>query len=357
MTTSEYTPDHELSRPSTASGAGRRSGAPLLSVSHLQVDFRRGLRWTPAVIDVSFELGAGTTLGLIGESGSGKSVTARAIMGLHPPKRTRIAGSIRFEGTELLGASERSWRARRGRDVAMVFQDPSRVLDPTMTIGHQVREALTTHLQLDRATARQRVIELLQLVRIPSASARVSDYPHQLSGGMRQRVMIAIALACNPKLLIADEATTAVDVTTQAQLMELLVSLQEELGMSILLISHDMGLAANFTDRTAVMYAGSIVEQAATDVLFASLKSPYTRALFDSVPSIERPPHAQLPAVPGGAPDLGSARTCCAFSPRCPRANERCRVERPMLEGDEGGHRWACFFPLGDAEEANRGSL
>jgi len=316
----------------------------LLDVNDLRVRFNGGGRVVRAVNGVSFSVAPGETLAVIGESGSGKTVTSRAVMGLLPPT-AQVSGSVRFEGRELVGCSEKELRQVRGRLISMVFQDPARSLNPTMRIGAQIREAVRVHEKITRQQGRDRAIELLRMVRLPSPETRYVEYPHQLSGGMRQRVMIAIALACRPKLLIADEATTALDVTTQAQIMEMLLELQQEMGMALLLISHDMGLAASYTSEVAVMYAGRIVEGAATEELFERVRMPYTKVLLDAIPRIDRPSHSLLPVVPGRPPDLSDLADNCAFNPRCPRVTERCRVERPALEEHEPGHRYACFHP------------
>ena len=319
----------------------------LLEVTNLTVRFRQRGRDVPAVNGVSFTAWPGRTLAIVGESGSGKTVSCRAVMGLLPPSAV-VTGSARFAGTELIGLAEHDLRRHRGADLAMVFQDPARSLNPTMRVGTQVSEAVRSHLPLDRRAARERAIELMGLVRIPLPRRRFADYPHQFSGGMRQRLMIAIALACHPKLLIADEATTSLDVTTQAQIMELLLDLQAELGMALILISHDLGLAASYTDEIIVMYAGGIVEQATTRQLFASVRMPYTKALLEAVPRLERPPHSPLPVIGGRPPDTGALLPGCPFAPRCPSAADRCRREAPPLLEQEPGHRWACWFPCGN---------
>jgi oligopeptide/dipeptide ABC transporter ATP-binding protein len=267
-------------------------------------------------------------------------------MGLLPPTAT-VSGSIRFEGKELVGLSDRQMRRLRGAGIAMVFQDPTRSLNPTMRVGAQVTEAVRTHLDLDRGAARRRAVELLTLVRLPAPEQRYHEYPHQLSGGMRQRVVVAIALASNPKLLIADEATTALDVTTQAQIMELLRDLQRQFGMALIMISHDLGLAASFADEVVVMYAGRAVEQAPTHKLFAHVRMPYTKALLEAIPRVERPPHARLPVVPGRPPDLAALPPGCPFEPRCPNRQDLCRESDPPFSEGEPGHRWACWFPCG----------
>jgi oligopeptide/dipeptide ABC transporter ATP-binding protein len=320
----------------------------LLALSDLRVDFRTAGGHVRAVDRLTYSIATGRTLALIGESGSGKTVSSRAVMGLLPPNAT-VSGSIRFEDQEIVGLSDKQMRRLRGAGIAMVFQDPSRSLNPTMRVGAQVAEAVRTHLDLDRAAARPRAIELLSLVRLPAPEQRYHEYPHQLSGGMRQRVVIAIALASNPKLLIADEATTALDVTTQAQIMELLRDLQRELGMALIMISHDLGLAASFADEVVVMYAGRAVEQAPTHALFARVRMPYTKALLEAIPRVERPPHSRLPVVPGRPPDLAALPPGCPFEPRCPNRQGLCRESDPPFAEGEPGHRWACWFPCGSA--------
>jgi oligopeptide/dipeptide ABC transporter ATP-binding protein len=328
---------------------------PLLELRDVRVAFDQGGRHVVAVDGLSYAVAPGRTLALIGESGSGKTVSSRAVVGLLPPTAT-VSGSIRFEGQELLGLSERQIRRHRGASVAMVFQDPARSLNPTMRIGAQVSEAIRAHQRkLDRAAAKDRAVELLRLVRLPAAEHRFVEYPHQLSGGMRQRVAIAIALAANPKLLIADEATTALDVTTQAQIMELLRDLQRQFGMAIVMISHDLGLAASFADEVVVMYAGRAVEQAPTRTLFANVRMPYTKALLEAIPRVERPPHAELPVVPGRPPDLAALPPGCPFAPRCPNVQELCRESAPPFAEGEPGHRWACWHPCSPDDAAGRG--
>jgi oligopeptide/dipeptide ABC transporter ATP-binding protein len=326
------------------------AGSPLLEVRDLHVRFRQRRREVFAVNGISYSVPTGRTLAIVGESGSGKTVACRAIMGLLPGT-AHVSGSVRFEGTQLLGLDEPAMRAHRGPDVAMVFQDPARSLNPTMRIGKQITEAIRLHLPLNRDDARDRAIELLKLVRIPLPARRFVEYPHQLSGGMRQRVMIAIALACHPKLLIADEATTSLDVTTQAQIMELLLELQQELGMGLMLISHDLGLAASYSDEVVVMYAGRIVEHAPTGQLFAHVRMPYTKVLLEAVPRLDRPAHSALPVVSGRPPDGTSLPKGCAFAPRCPSARERCETQAPPLEEQEPNHRWACWYPCEDGDQ------
>ena len=318
---------------------------PLLEVEDLKVTFPDRGRQVRAVDGVSYVVYPGQTLAIVGESGSGKTVSCRAVMGLLPPAAV-ITGSARFAGIQLIGLTDDQLRAHRGADVAMVFQDPSRSLNPTMRIGSQIAEAVRAHRSAGKAQAREQAVALLRLVHMPLPERRCTEYPHQLSGGMRQRVMIAIALACRPKLLIADEATTALDVTTQAQIMELLLELQAELGMALMLISHDLGLAASYADEVIVMYAGQIVEQAPATRLFSRVRMPYTQALLEAIPRLERPAHSPLPVVGGRPPDLSALPAGCSFAPRCPRAADDCRAAAPPLTEHEPGHRWACWHPV-----------
>jgi oligopeptide/dipeptide ABC transporter ATP-binding protein len=318
----------------------------LLDVEDLRVTFSGRGRPVRAVDGVSYSVYPGQTLAIVGESGSGKTVSCRAVMGLLPPAAV-ITGSARLGGAQLIGLSDEQLRRHRGADVAMVFQDPTRSLNPTMRIGSQIAEAVRTHRPVGKQQSREQAVELLRLVRIPLPERRFDEYPHQLSGGMRQRVMIAIALACRPRLLIADEATTALDVTTQAQIMELLLDLQAELGMALMLISHDLGLAASYADEVIVMYAGRIVEQAPAPRLFSGVRMPYTEALLEAIPRLERPPHTPLPVIGGRPPDLSALPAGCSFAPRCRRAADDCRAAEPPLAEHEPGHRWACWHPVG----------
>jgi oligopeptide/dipeptide ABC transporter ATP-binding protein len=320
--------------------------APLLQMTDLRVDFRQGQRVVRAVDGLSYRIAPARTMALIGESGSGKTVSSRAIIGLLPAT-ARVTGSISFQGQELVGLSERKLRRYRGCEIAMVFQDPSRSLNPTIRIGPQIVEAIQLHSSMPDAAAMDRAVELMELVRLPAARERFQQYPHQLSGGMRQRVMIAIALAADPKLLIADEATTALDVTTQAQIMELLRDLQQRLGMALIMISHDLGLAASFADEVLVMYAGRGVERAPTRKLFAHVRMPYTRALLDAIPRLESTPHSPLAAVPGQPPDLAEQQVGCPFAPRCPDVTDKCRHDTPPFDEQEPEHMWACWHPCG----------
>jgi oligopeptide/dipeptide ABC transporter ATP-binding protein len=326
----------------------------LLEVEDLRVAFAAGGREVRAVDGVSYQVDPGKTLAIIGESGSGKTVGCRAIMGLLPDN-TAVSGSARLRGSELIGLSDAELRKHRGQDMAMVFQDPARSLNPTMKIGSQITEAIRAHRKVDRKQARAQAVELLRLVRIPAPERRFSEYPHQLSGGMRQRVMIAIALACRPKLLIADEATTALDVTTQAQIMELLLELQAELDMALILISHDLGLAASYADEVVVMYAGKIVEQAQAKRLFGTggtVRMRYTRALLDAIPHLDRTAHTELPVVTGRPPDPTALPVGCSFAPRCPSAADDCLAKSPVLAEHAPGHSWACWHPCEKGTEA-----
>jgi oligopeptide/dipeptide ABC transporter ATP-binding protein len=319
----------------------------LLEVEDLRVAFAAGGREVRAVDGVSYRVEEGRTLAIIGESGSGKTVGCRAIMGLLPAGAA-ISGSARLRGSELIGLSDAQLRKHRGSDMAMVFQDPARSLNPTMRIGRQITEAIRTHRAVSKSEAHAQAVDLLRLVRIPAAERRFHEYPHQLSGGMRQRVMIAIALACRPRLLIADEATTALDVTTQAQVMELLLELQQELKMALVMISHDLGLAASYADDVVVMYAGKIVEQAPARQLFGkggTVKMRYTRALLDAIPHLERAAHTELPVVSGRPPDPTALPPGCSFAPRCPGAADDCAAKAPALTEHVPGHSWACWHP------------
>ena len=337
-------PSAERDEPAPpGSGPG---GAPLLQVSDLRVRFRSRGGVVNAVQGISFTVEPGQTLAIIGESGSGKTVSAYALMGLLP-RTAQVSGSIRFRGVEIVELGEKALQDHRGRNVAMVFQNPERSLNPTMQIGAQITEAVRRHLPLGRRQAVGRAVELLRLVRIPAPERRCHEYPHQLSGGMRQRVVIAIALACEPQLLIADEATTALDVTTQAQIMDLLLDLQRELGTALLMISHDLALAASYAEEVLVMYAGRVVERASATDLFDHVRMPYTRALIDAVPRADLESHVLLPVIGGRPPDLSTVMPGCSFAPRCPDAQHDCRQNAPPLEEHEFGHWWACWHPCG----------
>jgi oligopeptide/dipeptide ABC transporter ATP-binding protein len=296
-----------------------------------------------AVDGVSFAVGAGRTLAIVGESGCGKSVTALSIMGLVPNPPGRIAGgSIRFEGTELVGASAPLLRNLRGNGIAMIFQEPMSSLNPAFTIGEQIVEGLLRHRRIGKAAARERAIEMLRRVRIPAPEQRFHDHPHRLSGGMRQRAMIAMALACEPRLLIADEPTTALDVTIQAQILALMRSLQTETGTAIVLITHDLGVVAEVADEVVVMYAGRVVEQAPVQRLFETPQHPYTIGLLGSVPRLDRT-RDRLAAIEGQVPSPLRRPPGCGFAERCPFADQRCRAEVPALRELTSGHYSACL--------------
>jgi oligopeptide/dipeptide ABC transporter ATP-binding protein len=333
----------------TGAAGARAGGPPVLEVRNLRVQFNVRGHMSTAVDGLSYSLSPGRTLAIIGESGSGKTVSSRAVMGLLPGNAV-VTGSVRLEGQELLNLSEGKFRAHLGPSLAMVFQDPARSLNPTMRIGAQITEAIRLHFPMDKKAAYDRAIELLQRVRLPDAPAQFYKYPHQLSGGMRQRVMIAIALACQPKVLFADEATSSLDVTTQARIMQLLVDLQDELNMAVVLISHNLGLAASFSDEVVVIYAGHVVEQGPTRQLFAHVRMPYTKLLLDAVPRVERPAHTIMAVAHEASPfAMGEQPSGCAFASRCPRAQNKCLEEVPPLEEDGStGHRFACWFPHED---------
>jgi peptide/nickel transport system ATP-binding protein len=319
---------------------------PLLEVEGLKTHFFTRDGVVRAVDGVSFSIQPGETLALVGESGCGKSVTSLSILRLiaSPPGRT-VAGAIRFNGQDLLGLSERAMRKVRGNEISMIFQEPMTSLNPVLTIGGQIAEALVLHRGLARAEAMARAIEMLRLVNIPEPARRAAEYPHQMSGGMRQRVMIAMALACDPKLLVADEPTTALDVTIQAQILDLMRALKDKTGAAILLITHDLGVVAEMAQRVVVMYAGRKVEEAKVDDLFERPRHPYTRGLLNSVPRLgAKAGRARLAEIPGLVPSLREPIAGCAFATRCAHAMERCRSEAPPLETTAGGHSVACWL-------------
>jgi len=317
--------------------------AALLSVRDLTVAFETRRGSFEAVRGVSFDVRAGKTLGVVGESGSGKSVTAMALMQLLPDSAQVMAGSVHFAGRDLGALSERDMLKVRGREIAMVFQDPMASLNPILTVGHQLMEPLRLHMGLGKKEARVRGEELLALVRIPSPTQIMRAYPHELSGGMRQRVMIAMALSCGPKLLIADEPTTALDVTTQAQILELLRDLQERLHMSVLLITHDLGVVAEFADEVMVMYAGQAVERSPVAALFEKPGHPYTEGLLRSMPPLEDEDPETLPAIEGNVASPFDLPSGCAFHPRCPYAWDDCRKQTPVLARLGRDHDAACL--------------
>ncbi len=327
--------------------AAPNATSPVLEIEDLRTYFNTEEGEVRAVDGVSLELRAGETLGLVGESGSGKSVTALSIMGLVPKPTGRIvSGAVRVDGSDVLGADEAEMRRVRGKTVAMIFQDPMTSLNPLLTVGRQITEALRLHLGHNRATAKARAIELLAYVGIPSPEARVNHFPHQFSGGMRQRVMIAIALSCEPKVLLADEPTTALDVTIQAQLLGLLKAIADESGTATLLITHDLGIIAGATQRVHVMYAGRIVEKADTLELFDNPKMPYTWGLLRSLPRIDAEQGARLTPIEGQPPDVVAERTGCSFAPRCQYRRDICLQEDPTLRSVPNAaadHEAACW--------------
>src|SRR4051794_30910215 len=324
--------------------------APLLSVEHLTTGFEVNGRFMPAVIDVSFSIAPGETLGLVGESGSGKSLTAFSIMRLVERPGRIESGRILYKGRDLRGLSEREMQDIRGGEIALIFQEPMTALNPVFTIGNQIEETLLVHGRATRRTARARALELLEAVSVPDPARRIREYPHQLSGGLRQRALIAISLACTPSLVIADEPTTALDVTIQAQILDLLRELRERMGLSLLLITHDLGVVAEMADRVAVMYAGRIVEEAPVEALFADPKHPYTRGLMASMPG--GAPGTRLHAIQGSVPPLGQLPPGCSFAPRCPARFEPCPTAHPADTRLEGGRRVKCYLHGPAREEA-----
>ncbi len=316
--------------------------APLLSIRDLQLDFRSADSWSRVVDGVSLTIQAGETLALVGESGCGKSVTALSITRLLPtPPARYVGGSIQVQGREVLTASGAELRSLRGGVVSYVFQEPGASLNPVFRVGSQIREALQLH-QPSRASDAE-VIRLLKLVGIPAPETRIRDYPHQMSGGMQQRIMIAMALASEPKLLVADEPTTALDVTIQAQILELLLDLKKRLGMAILLITHNLGIVGDLADRVAVMYAGQVVEEAPARQLLRQPRHPYTRALMESVPELGHPAE-RLRSIPGMVPPPGQWPAGCRFAPRCPVAKPECSLQAPALDDTGGSHLVRCPF-------------
>ena len=349
----------------TSRAAPRRISAPppdagpLLVVEDFRTHFDTPAGRVRAVDGVSLTLDRGRTLGIVGESGSGKTVLSRSIMGLLTGGNVIRSGSVRYQGQELIDASPSTLRSLWGTEMAMVFQDPMTSLNPVMKIGQQITEGLRLHLRLPKAEARAQALQLLESVGIPDPKRRIEQYPHELSGGMRQRVTIAIALACGPHLLFADEPTTALDVTVQAQILNLLQQQQHERHMAMILVTHDLGVVAGRTDEIAVMYAGQIVERAPTRTLFANVRMPYTEALLKSIPKLDQPSHTRLQIIGGRPPDLINPPAGCRFAPRCPYAQPKCHEEPPpLVEAETPGHEYRCWFPVGteagrDALEAN----
>ncbi|CCV09018.1 oligopeptide transporter subunit; ATP-binding component of ABC superfamily [Mesorhizobium metallidurans STM 2683] len=326
--------------------------APLLVVENLCISFRTEGGVVPAVSGVSFSVERREIVGVVGESGSGKSQTLLAIMGLINSPNAVVSGSVRFLGQELLGLKRRALDAVRGRQIAMIFQDPMTALTPVHTIGDQIIEQIRAHENVSRTAARKRAVELLDAVGLPSPESAVDRYPHQFSGGMRQRAVIAMALSCNPALLIADEPTTALDVTVQAQILELIGRLRDAFGSAVILVTHDLGVVAEVADRVLVMYAGRVVEEGGKGQLFREPLHPYAWGLFASIPPMRGPRPARLTAIPGSPPKPSQMPQGCAFGPRCTFRHEAC-VAQPSL-GGAGGHRSACFLPQDSRQDLRR---
>ncbi len=325
--------------------------APLLEISDLRTEIRLKQGVVHAVDGVSIHVDPGETLGIVGESGCGKTMTALSVMNLLPTGGSIVGGTIKLDEVDISALSDDDMRRVRGNEIGMIFQDPLTSLNPTMTVGRQIAEAVRLHRGASREQALDRAVEVLDLVGMPRAKERISEYPHQFSGGMRQRVMIAMALACQPKLLIADEPTTALDVTIQKQILELIDDLRLRLGMSVILVTHDLGVIAGRADRVAVMYAGKIAETTDTTSLFANPRHPYTEALFHALPDKAVETKERLYSIPGIPPDLTRPPAGCRFAARCRYATDHCREDEPSLSGEMPGHQFACFYPVGDAEK------
>jgi peptide/nickel transport system ATP-binding protein len=328
--------------------------APVLEIENLHTDIKLRQGTVHPVDGVNLYVDPGETLGIVGESGCGKTMTALSIMGLLPVGGVIAEGRIFLDGRQISDLSEDQMRRVRGNEVGMIFQDPLTSLNPTMTVGKQIAEAVLLHRDVSREQAMDRAAEVLDLVGLPKPRERLNEYPHQFSGGMRQRVMIAMALACEPKLLIADEPTTALDVTIQKQILELIDDLRQRLQMSVVLVTHDLGVIAGRANRVAVMYAGKIVETTDTKTLYANPRHPYTEALFQALPDKAAETRERLYSIPGAPPDLMHPPKGCRFAPRCRYAADRCRAEEPGLLGESPDHRYACFFPVGESERGTR---
>ena len=330
----------------------RATDGPLLELEDVRTHFQTARGLVRAVDGVSLTLDRGKALGIVGESGSGKTILSRSIMGLLPTRGTIRQGSVRFEGREIGGLSRRAMRDVWGKEMAMIFQDPMTSLNPLMKIGAQIAEPLRIHLDMSRSDAWATAERLMQDVRIPAPGRRLRQYPHEMSGGMRQRIMIAIAMACGPTLLLADEPTTALDVTVQAQILDLLGEQRRDRNMSLLLVTHDLGVVAGHTDDIGVMYGGKLVEMAPTGELFANMKMPYTEALLQSIPKLADASHTRLNVIGGRPPDLVNPPVGCRFSPRCPFVQDRCRDEEPPLipTVEDPRHTYACWYPVGSPE-------
>ncbi len=331
--------------------SSRTLQGPLLELNDVRTHFKTARGLVRAVDGVTFRLDRGQSLGIVGESGSGKTILSRSIMGLLPLKGTLREGTIRFQGHDVSSNSRSQMRDLWGKEMAMIFQDPMTSLNPLMRIGRQIEEPLRKHLGMSAADARATAERLLRDVRIPEPAQRLRQYPYEMSGGMRQRIMIAIAMACGPTMLLADEPTTALDVTVQAQILDLINEQRRDRNMSLILVTHDLGVVAGHTDVIAVMYGGKLVEIAPTRTLFANMKMPYTEALMQSIPKLDQPSHSRLAAIGGRPPDLVNPPAGCRFAPRCPYAQERCQEEEPPLTpADDPAHTYACWYPVGSPE-------
>lgn len=327
---------------------------PLLQVKDLEVSFFTNAGEVKAVRKISYDLKFGEVIGIVGESGSGKSVSSYALMGIIPEPGKVIGGDIIFDGEKILEKTEGDLQKIRGKDVGMIFQDPMTSLNPVFTVGHQIEESLKRHTELNKTQRTERIIELLKLVGINQPEKRVKQYPHELSGGMRQRIMIAMSLACNPKLLIADESTTALDVTIQAQIIELLKELKEKINMSIIFITHDLGVVADICDKIAVMYAGTVVERGSVEEIFYKPQHPYTKGLLKSIPRVDSDEHERLIPIEGNPVDLIFPPAGCAFAPRCESCMKICLENVPPVYMENEGHESACWLHVKDLMEKER---
>jgi len=327
---------------------------PLLQVKDLEVSFFTNAGEVKAVRKISYDLKFGEVIGIVGESGSGKSVSSYALMGIIPEPGKVIGGDIIFDGEKILEKTEGDLQKIRGKDVGMIFQDPMTSLNPVFTVGHQIEESLKRHTELNKTQRTERIIELLKLVGINQPEKRVKQYPHELSGGMRQRIMIAMSLACNPKLLIADEPTTALDVTIQAQIIELLKELKEKINMSIIFITHDLGVVADICDKIAVMYAGTVVERGSVEEIFYKPQHPYTKGLLKSIPRVDSDEHERLIPIEGNPVDLIFPPAGCAFAPRCESCMKICLENVPPVYMENEGHESACWLHVKDLMEKER---
>lgn len=327
---------------------------PLLQVKDLEVSFFTNAGEVKAVRKISYDLKFGEVIGIVGESGSGKSVSSYALMGIIPEPGKVIGGDIIFDGEKILEKTEGDLQKIRGKDVGMIFQDPMTSLNPVFTVGHQIEESLKRHTELNKIQRTERIIELLKLVGINQPEKRVKQYPHELSGGMRQRIMIAMSLACNPKLLIADEPTTALDVTIQAQIIELLKELKEKINMSIIFITHDLGVVADICDKIAVMYAGTVVERGSVEEIFYKPQHPYTKGLLKSIPRVDSDEHERLIPIEGNPVDLIFPPAGCAFAPRCESCMKICLENVPPVYMENEGHESACWLHVKDLMEKER---